>query len=548
MARRSCGCPWRRTLSGARTVRGGLDARAIKTTCGSASIGHNVIAATAGGFSQQRATVTPFLGRIGDNHVDTRSQMSKPSESDVPTPLEALEIEEYLVRALLEQVPDGLVVTDEDGRIRLVNHGFEEMFGYDRAEVLGRHVEMLVPQELRTRHRAHRLRYRAAPHRRPMGRGLELEGRRRDGSTFPVEISLSPLERDGGSLTIATIRDVTDRKVAEREVRWVQRLLDATNDAVYVFRPDDLAFLHVNAGAVRQSGYPADELLTMGPLHLLPDYPERRLRTLLEPLANESAPPLMFETTVRRADGTDVPVDIVCEWLRPDPAFDPVFVATARDVSERLAAQQALGAARQRLALSEDRERIARDLHDKVIQRLFATGLGLQAAASRSDADNVRDRLRLAIDDLDQAIREIRTSIFALYEPADAEQGGLRSGVIAKVNEATRVLGFSPTIQFIGPVDTSATPAVTDALLATLQEALSNVVRHARASSVDVEVRASDELELRVRDDGVGLGDAPASGQGLRNMRQRVEELGGNLLFTRAEPSGTQLSWRVPVS
>jgi signal transduction histidine kinase len=89
---------------------------------------------------------------------------------------------------------------------------------------------------------------------------------------------------------------------------------------------------------------------------------------------------------------------------------------------------------------------------------------------------------------------------------------------------------------------------VTDALLATLQEALSNVVRHARASSVDVEVRASDELELRVRDDGVGLGDAPASGQGLRNMRQRVEELGGNLLFTRAEPSGTQLSWRVPVS
>jgi two-component system, NarL family, sensor histidine kinase DevS len=534
---------------GDRTVSGGLDARAHSRTCGSSSTGHNVIDAVERWRSRTAHGYGPSIPRMDRGQpVDTQSHMSKPSETGPPTPLEALEIEEYLVRALLEQVPDSLVVADEDGRIRLVNHGFEEMFGYDRAEVLGQHVEMLVPEDLRTRHSAHRLRFRAAPHRRPMGQGLELEGRRCDGSMFPVEISLSPLERDGGSLTIATIRDVTDRKVAEREVRWVQRLLDATNDAVYVFRPDDLTFLHVNAGAVRQSGYTGDELLTMGPLHLLPDFPERRLRAVLEPLADESAPPLLFETTVRRANGADVPVDIVCEWLRPDPAFDPVFVATARDVSERLATQQALVATRQRLALSEDRERIARDLHDKVIQRLFATGLGLQAAASRSDADNVRDRLRLAIDDLDQAIREIRTSIFALHEPADNGLGSLRSGVIAKVNEATRVLGFSPTIQFVGPVDTSATPGMTEALLATLQEALSNVVRHSHASSVNVEVRANDDLELRVRDDGVGFGDEPSSGEGLRNMRQRVEQLGGKLLFTGVEPSGTELSWRIPVS
>jgi PAS domain S-box-containing protein len=473
--------------------------------------------------------------------------MSKADERGAATPLEALEVEEFLVRALLEQVPDGLVVADEDGLIRLVNRGFEEMFGYDRAEVLGQRVEMLVPESVRTRHSAHRLRFRASPHRRPMGQGLELEGQRRDGTLFPVEISLSPLERDAGSLTIATIRDVTERRAAEHQVRWVQRLLDATTDAVYVFRVDDLSFVHVNAGAERQTGYAAADLLSMSPLHVLPDYPERRLRALLAPMTDDGAAPLQFETSVRRADGTDVPVEVVCEWLRPDPTFDPVYVATARDVSERLLTEQALATARQRLALSEDRERIARDLHDKVIQRLFATGLGLQAAASRADAEPVRDRLRTAIDDLDQAIREIRTSIFELHEAVSSSPESLRAQVITKVNDATRLLGFSPAVQFSGPVDTVATGPLADALLATLQEALSNVVRHADAGSVDVEVRADDDLWLRVRDDGVGFdADQTDGGDGLRNMRTRAARLGGSLRITRVEPHGAEVTWSVP--
>jgi PAS domain S-box-containing protein len=473
--------------------------------------------------------------------------MPEASDTDRAVPA-AIDVDGVLVRALLEQAPDSLVVVDEAGVIRLVNNRFEEMFGYDRAEILGRPVETLVPEGVRPRHGAHRLHYRAAPHRRPMGQGLELEGMRKDGTLFPVEISLSPVEREGDMLTIATVRDVSDRKAAEREVRWIQRLLDATNDAVYVFRTDTLRFVHVNAGAVRQSGYDAARLGEMGPLHLLPDYPERRLRSLLAPLTEESRGPLAFETNIRRGDGTDVPVEVVCELLRPDPAFDPVYVATARDVSERLASQQALASARQRLALSEDRERIARDLHDKVIQRLFATGLGLQAAASRTDADTVRGRLRDAIDDLDQAIREIRTSIFALHEAVEEHAGGLRAGVLDRANEAARVLGFSPTIQFVGPVDTVTTPEVTEALLATLQEALSNVVRHAKASNVNIEVQADRELRLLVRDDGIGLRESEVTaGNGLRNMRSRCEALGGTLTIDALEPSGTQLDWRVPL-
>jgi PAS domain S-box-containing protein len=478
--------------------------------------------------------------------VGPQSSISNPDDAAEESPLE---VDVQVARALLDQAPDGLIVADEDGRILLVNDGFTEMFRYQREQVIGLHVEELVPGDLRTRHRAHRLRFRAAPHRRPMGSGLELEGCRSDGSTFPVEISLSPLTSGESTLTIATIRDITDRRAAERDVRWVQRLLDSASDGVYVFRTDTLSFIHVNAGAADQSGYTRQQLADMGPLHLLPDFPERRFRALLAPLSeDDTRAKVEFQTSIRRADGSDVPVEVVCELLRPDPDFDPVYVATARDISERLSAQRTLSETRQRLALSEDRERIARDLHDKVIQKLFATGLGLQAAASRTEADSVRDRLRNAIDDLDQAIREIRTSIFALHAPASEHEPGLRTGVIEKATDASRVLGFSPTIQFSGPVDTTATEEVTEALLATLQETLSNIVRHAQASAVSIEVNAADGIELVVRDDGIGLEPAAVvAGEGLRNMRTRADDLGGELSIEPAGATGTKVTWRVPI-
>jgi PAS domain S-box-containing protein len=477
--------------------------------------------------------------------VGTPTSNSDPDDAEQ----DPFAVDADVARTLLDQVPDALLVADEDGVIRMVNDGFAEMFRYSREQVIGLPVEVLVPGDLRTRHRAHRLRFRAAPHRRPMGIGLELEGCRSDGSTFPVEISLSPLEAGDRVLTIATIRDVSQRKAAEHEVRWVQRLLDAASDGVYVFRTDTLGFVHVNVGAAEQSGYARDELAHMSPLHLLPDFPERRLRAQLADLSEDAGrTKVEFQTSIRRADGSDVPVEVVCELLRPDPAYDPVYVATARDISERLTAQRTIAETRQRLALSEDRERIARDLHDKVIQKLFATGLGLQAAASRTEADSVRDRLRNAIDDLDQAIREIRTSIFALHTPSSEPANGLRAGVIEKATDAARLLGFTPSIQFSGAVDASATPEVADALLATLQEALSNIVRHAQASSVAIEVNAGDDIELVVRDDGIGVEPATvAAGDGLRNMRNRAEELGGGVQIDAGENVGTTVVWRVPV-
>src|SRR5207253_1657866 len=167
--------------------------------------------------------------------------------------------------------------------------------------------------------------------------------------------------------------------------------------------------------------------------------------------------------------------------------------------------------------------------HDTVIQRLFATGLSLQATARLVDVDPATAAMRIesAVDDLDLTVKHIRSAIFGL-EASNATADGLRQRVLNLTRDAAGPLGFEPHVLFDGPIDSAVSTAVGNELIATLREALSNVARHARASRVHVDVRVTDELALRVTDDGVGppVAGAPA-GNGLRNMRSRAEQLGG---------------------
>lgn len=198
------------------------------------------------------------------------------------------------------------------------------------------------------------------------------------------------------------------------------------------------------------------------------------------------------------------------------------------------------------LALSEDRERIARDLHDSVIQRLFAVALSLQAAGTRTNDEVLADRLETAVSDLDDTIRQIRTTIFQL-EPPPTARGGLRSEILSLTSSAARSLGFEPEVHFSGPVDLTAESVAGEALAA-LREALSNVARHAQAGSVVLEVTAAaHSLELQLLDDGIGIPeDRLTAGSGLANMATRAENLGGSCQVERLPAGGTRVSWRVP--
>jgi signal transduction histidine kinase len=200
------------------------------------------------------------------------------------------------------------------------------------------------------------------------------------------------------------------------------------------------------------------------------------------------------------------------------------------------------------LAVVEDRERIARDLHDTVIQRLFATGMLLQSTTPLVINDQRRaiERIGEAVDDLDVTIKEIRTAIFDLERRGRAGEA-LRGQILDEVRTAAESLGFEPRVILDGPVDSAIDETVAVELLATLREALSNVSRHAAATLVDVEVVVGRDVTLRVADDGTGPPAAPTpTGKGLVNMAARARRLGGSLLLDRREPTGTLLEWRVP--
>jgi signal transduction histidine kinase len=201
------------------------------------------------------------------------------------------------------------------------------------------------------------------------------------------------------------------------------------------------------------------------------------------------------------------------------------------------------------LALVEDRERIARDLHDTVIQRLFATGLSLQGTTRlvANDPAVATERIEQAVDDLDLTVRHIRTAIFGL-ETTRSRSDSLRNRVLGLVREAADSLGFEPRVLLDGPIDTGVSDRIADELIATLREAVTNVVKHAHASSLYLEVLVADEVVLRVTDDGDGPpDDATPRGHGLHNMALRAEKLGGTFSMVAAEPTGTVLDWRVPL-
>ena len=198
----------------------------------------------------------------------------------------------------------------------------------------------------------------------------------------------------------------------------------------------------------------------------------------------------------------------------------------------------------QRLALLEDRDRIGRDLHDLVIQRLFAVGLGLQSTGRLSDRPEVAKRLDQAVDDIDATIKDIRRTIFALGAPEDASD--VQAEITRLVDRAAATLKFRPELVFEGPVRTLVSADLVPDLLAVLGEALSNASRHAFATSGSVRLTVGDEITLTVVDDGRGMsGEVVESG--LANIRRRADQWGGTLVVESAEGQGTALRWSVPV-
>ena len=234
------------------------------------------------------------------------------------------------------------------------------------------------------------------------------------------------------------------------------------------------------------------------------------------------------------------------------------FPQTQADVVALFAAQAGvaleLAASRaeaERLSLYEDRDRIARDLHDLVIQRLYATGMSLEGTMPMITRPEVASRITNAVDAMDETIKDIRATIFALQAHDAAGQPNLRGDIVVLVEEMTPVLGFAPSLRLGAGLGAPVSPELAGQVLAALREALSNAARHADARQVDVTVDVAPDrmLTVLVIDDGAGI-PAGAHRSGLRNLAERAENLGGKLGLSPADPTaptpGTRLEWRVP--
>jgi len=231
------------------------------------------------------------------------------------------------------------------------------------------------------------------------------------------------------------------------------------------------------------------------------------------------------------------------EPFRPDEL--PLLASFADQASIVLELAEKQRAQRQ-LDIFADRDRIARDLHDHVIQRLFAAGMNLQSTLQRSAESDVRHRIQQTVDQLDQTVREIRTSIFDLHTPPSAAPISLRRRLLDIIAEVSDGTGLSPSVRISGAVDTLVPTRIGDHAEAVVREAVSNAVRHARASELVVTIDARNDLVIEVTDDGVGI-PRDARRSGLLNLEKRAKEVGGTCAARSRPEGGTEIRWTAPL-
>ncbi|MEZ5377053.1 MAG: PAS domain-containing sensor histidine kinase [Acidimicrobiales bacterium] len=345
------------------------------------------------------------------------------------------------------------------------------------------------------------------------------------------------------------MNDTTDDEVAPGHTNLVSsralgsEFIDAAPDAILVVRSDGTIAV-ANHQALDLFGYRHEELVGSPVELLVPPssrkrHAEHRSGYQQEPRVRHMGE-LQTQLMGRRADGSKLPVEIGLSPVVVDGT--PYTMAIIRDVTERLNIDRQQAVMKQRLAVSEDRDRIARDLHDLVIQRIFATGMRLQAALN--DPDRLRDRATGAISELDETIAVLRESIFRLTSPTESLSSRVRSLLMH------HDISVQCDVDLHIDDDLDSLPdSLGEHLVPTLNEALSNVVRHARASSVTISlaIEAGSALAVRVIDDGIGIDPDSTPGFGLANLRQRAQQLGGTMEIRTLPDGGTDLEWSVPI-
>jgi PAS domain S-box-containing protein len=404
------------------------------------------------------------------------------------------------LRGFLEAAPDAIVVVDTGGRIVIVNQLTERMFGYAREELFGQPVEILVPERWRDQHLAHRAPYFEEPRTRPVGEGRELPGRRKDGSEFPIEVSLSPLDTNQGTLVISIIRDATQRRHAEAKFRGL--LESAPDGMIVVDRAGRIVI--VNGQTERMFGYPREELIGQPVEILVPE----RFQAIhvthrdgyldspkIRPMGDAAS-----SLTGRRRDGSEFPLEISLSPMHTDEGL--LVTAAIRDITERKLVETRLRASLQ------EKEVLLKEIHHRVKNNLqiVSSMLNLQR-------DKISDPRALELFQESQTrVRSIALFHEKLYQSRDLARVDLAEYLRGLTTSLFATYGVNPD-DIALHVDTEDVSLGVDAAISCgliVNELVSNALKHAFPGGRRGEVRVAlhrdgDDTVLEVADDGVGI-------------------------------------------
>ncbi len=510
---------------------------------------------------------------------------------------------------LLNLLPDSVIASDAEGTIVFANDLTLQLFGYSHAELAGKKVEFLLPERFRKAHHEHRENYFAAPRTRPMGIGLNLVGRKKDGSEFPVDISLSPVFAQDGVVVLAAIRDHTRQKSAERELSEraaqqaavaelvmqaisdvdlsklfkavttrIARTLGVEFSAVLEFRPE-IGSLRLQEGAGWNKDF-AGEMITSSPefvsgytllsrkVIVTADFAQE-VRFSRDPLLERSGVASCISAIIGEGASPWGVLGVYSDRKHGFSVDHTHFVQTVASVLagtiQRQAAEEENRRSRTQLhALAlrlqavreEEQKRIAREIHDELGQSLTVLKFDLAYMArhfaeliDRDERGAFNERLSSMEQSISNAIRQTQ-SIASSLRPSVLDDLGLAAAVEWQAGEFQSRTGIQTEVSL------AAHPVFSDPRRGTeifriMQEALTNVARHARATQVRISLEENDgHLCLTVKDNGKGVEDSDLTrpdALGLLGMRERADSVGADLAIEGRPGEGTVVRLRIPI-